>query len=128
MSWLPDWITGFDADNAARAAAADAELRRLNQAKRDAGIYDDAQWAAITEDYAGQLPFDPNAQRQDIQVTFTTAATDNAKRIRDGFKNLVNGAVWEALKTIPVSVWIIAAIALFFWLGGAKLLKGSLAK
>lgn len=38
MSWLPDWLTGYDQANATRAAAADAELRRLNQQRPRDGL------------------------------------------------------------------------------------------
>ena len=124
MSWLPDWLTGYDAANAARAAAADDELRRLNQAKIDAGYYSTAQAAQIQANYASQEPFDPNTQRQQIDTAFVEGLAES----RDQVKGFFNGAAWQLLKSIPLVVWIGLAIAIFVWMGGLSLLKGKFSK
>lgn len=55
MSLLPDWITGYDPENAARSAAADAELRRITAARIAQGdFYTPAEVANIRNDYINQ--------------------------------------------------------------------------
>lgn len=124
MSWLPDWITGYDAANADAAAAADATLRGLNADRQASGGYTAAQWAQVQRDYASQESFDPAAQRDSIDSAFAAGLEDG----RQNVKSFFNGAVWQFLKTIPLVVWIGAGIALFVWMGGLSLLKGRLAK
>lgn len=124
MSWLPDWLTGYDAANAARAAAADNELRAMNQAKIDSGYYSPAQAALINQDYATQESFDPATQRQEIDTAFVQGLADS----RDQVKGFFNGAVWQLLKSVPLVVWIGLAVAVFVWMGGLSLLKGKFAK
>lgn len=124
MSWLPDWLTGFDSENARKAALADDELRRLNQAAIDSGRYTPEQAAIIAADYAAQVQFGVDAQRSDIQDTFTAGVEEGRNSVKDFFNNVV----WQALKSIPLVVWLGLAVALFFWLGGPVWLKGRLAK
>ncbi len=124
MSRLPDWLTGYDSENARRAAEADAKLRAMNQAKMDSGYYTPAQAAAIQKDYETQVAFGEDAQRAEIDAAFVQGLAEG----RDNVKGFFNGAVWQFLKAIPFVVWLGLAVALFVWLGGLTLLKGRLAR
>lgn len=124
MSWLPDWLTGYDSANAKKAAEADATLRAIHQSEIASGKYSPAQIEAINADYQAQGSFDPLAQRDDIQATFNTAVGDQVKKLGDA----ANAGFFGFLKAIPISIWIIGGIALFFWAGGPALLKGRIAK
>jgi len=124
MSLLPDWLTGFDAENAESAAAADAKLRAMNQARIDEGFYTPVQAAQIKKNYETQFAFGVDAQRADIDKTFTDAVKDNTR----GF----NKGIWDIIKTllsaVPLSVWIIAGLVVFFMFGGLAQLKKLLPK
>ena len=131
MGLLPDWLTGYDRVNAEKAALADIELRRLNQEAIDRGDISAEQAKLIAADYASQdsfSPFNPDLQEADIDQTFTTAVKDNAKAIQKGAKDLINSAVWEALKSIPLVVWIGLFVFLVYYTGLFTYVKGSLAK
>lgn len=139
MSWLPDWATGYDAANADRAAAADAQLRQMNAVDYSPGgsIYNDAagQYGStyadslagkVAADYAAQdvsAPMGQDAQREQIQKEFDTTMQKKA----DGIFGTFFGGIFDVLKTIlkaiPLWVWIVAGIALFIWLGGGGWLR-----
>lgn len=112
MSWLPDWITGYDSENAQRAADADRELQRLNLERYGVPYVNQ-------DDYQG-----PQAARDSIDSAFVSGLEEG----RQNVKGFFNGAVWQLLKSIPLVVWIGAAVALFIWMGGLSLLKGKFAK
>ncbi len=124
MSWLPNWLTGYDEDNAIRAAAADSELRRLNDEAIANGRYTQDQIDAIQRDYQTQEVFDPNLQTQSIDQAFVSGLDEG----RNAVKSFFNGFVWQFLKSIPFVVWIGLAVALFVWLGGLSQLKGRFAR
>lgn len=139
MSWLPDWITGYDAANADAAAAADAQLRQMNATDYSAGgsIYDqvaatqgnaaaDALSGKVAADYAAQdvsAPMGQDAQRTQIQTAFDTTAQTKANGIFGTFFGGIFDVVKTILKAIPLWVWIVAGIALFLWLGGGGWLR-----
>jgi len=129
MSWLPDWITGYDAENADRAAAADAELRRINQENRDRGLYDDATWGKIQKDYETEVSFDPGQQRDSIDDAFKEGLDQGAGNISgfiSGAFNFVGKALSAVVLGIPFWVWLLVAGALFWKLGGLNMLKRKL--
>jgi hypothetical protein len=114
MSWLPDWITGYDAENAARAAAADAELRRINEERIARGEYSQAQIDAIRRDYEQQVSFDPATQQTQITDAFSQGLNEG----RSNVNSFLSGALGQFLKSIPTLVWLGLAVWLFVWLGG----------
>ena len=125
MSWIPDWITGYDAENAARARAADDEIRRMNAAKIASGEYTAAQAAAIQKDFSTDASFATDeAARQTIDQQFAEGAADGLKNV----KSAVNSTALGFLGAIPAAVWIILAVALFVWLGGIPALRGGLTR
>ena len=119
MSLLPDWLTGYDSENADRAAAADAQLRAINQARIDEGFFTPVQAARIQSDYDSQFDFGVDAQRADIDKTFTDSVKENTSAFNKG----VWGLVKTILSAVPLSVWIIAGLVVFFMFGGPALVK-----
>jgi hypothetical protein len=120
MSLLPDWLTGYDSDNADAAAAADAESRRINALNRDRGRLSEAAYEQTQRDFQTQEPIGQAAQRAAIDKAFTDELADRAKGI---FKTPLDVA-WETilaiLKAVPWFVWLGAAVAIFLWLGWGK--------
>ena len=144
MSWLPDWATGYDAANAEKAAAADAQLRQMNAVDYSPGgsIYNDAagQYGStyadslagtVAADYRAQdisAPMGQDAQRGQIQDAFDTTLQKKADGIFGTFFGGLFDVIKTILKAIPFWVWIVAAVALFLYFGGAGWLRGKAKK
>ena len=153
MSWLPDWLTGYDAENAARAAAADAQLQKLNQADYERGgrIYNavaDARGVAAAEQnlatvlanrdreingtddgsYTGVGGYSEDVQREQIQTVFQDTLDVQAGKIIGGPFAAIGSFLKSIFKAVPWWVWLLGIVAVFVWLGGAALLKGILAR
>lgn len=123
MSWLPDWLTGYDAQNAAAADAADRRRAELDAQRYESG------WISLEEyQRRGQGGYGVSIadQRGDIQDTFNTAVAENAAALPGKISGSLSGLTWGILGSIPPVLWIAGAVALFFWMGGATLLKGRL--
>jgi hypothetical protein len=116
MSLLPDWLTGYDSENAQRAADADAALRQLN--KQQAAVYGPDWEAQVNRDYATQQSFDLQTQREQVDTAFTDELDARAKSIIGGPLGVVWSTLKAILKAIPWWVWLAAGVAVFFWLGG----------
>jgi len=119
MSWLPDWITGYDSENAKRAEDADARLRELNA--QYALDYGPTWQAQVARNYETQVPFDQATQRADIQTAFGQGIDEGRKNVT-GFISDAFGFVGKTLSSvvfgIPFWVWALGAVAVFGWLGG----------
>jgi len=125
MSWLPDWLTGYDAENAARARKADDEIRRLNAIKIDDGTYTKAQADKINADFSTDATFTTDESARDsIDQQFAEGLGDGV----DNIKRAVNGTFTGILGSIPWSVWLIVAVLIFVWMGGLSQLKGRFQK
>lgn len=115
MSWLPDWITGYDAENAARAQEADRQLREMGLSNYDAA-----------SDYV------PENQRGQIQTAFDEELDARANSIIGGPLRGIGDVLGSVLKAVPWWIWIGAALGVFGWLGGfswlAKITRGKLAR
>lgn len=123
MSILPDWLTGYDAENAERAAAADAELQRLNALRYTS----EADKRAVADDYARQGAIGTTAQRNEIDDAFTDKLDSQAQSIIGGPLGALWATVSAVLKAIPLWLWIVAAVAAFLFFGGGNIVR-SLAK
>jgi hypothetical protein len=137
MSWLPNWITGYDAANADAAQAADAQLQTLN-----AQTYanDPTLAAIVAENRSRELlgtpdgsstgigAYDAKSQTADIQDAFQAQLDAEAKSFL-GLPLGGLGSVLSALfKAVPVWLWLALGVGLFLWLGGAGLVRGLIAK
>ena len=123
----PGWFArfmGVDADNAARAAEADATRARLNAEKFERGEWNAQQYQAVQANWAASQ-FSPNDQMYEAAYDGLKEGADNITGAVKGPLNTAGGLVWNS---IPWWVWIVGAAALFFWMGGGALLKGRLAR
>lgn len=119
MSWLPNWLTGYDEENAIRAQQADAQLQAMNQQTYGTPY--------VGNDYG---TYGPAAQEAQIQEAFDTELQSQANSIIGGPLRGLGTVVASILKAIPLWVWLAGAVVLFAWLGGfswlAALARGSL--
>lgn len=61
---------------------------------------------------------------QQIDSEFGAGLSEGAANIRHSVDNISWGILKTGLKTIPITVWVIAAGVAFFYLGGSRFLKG----
>jgi len=112
---LLTWITGYDTENADRAAAADAELRRLNEAQ-----YTGATLDAVRANYASQEAIGRDAQTAQINQAFGEGWQQGQNNV-SAFVGRIFGVVGDVLKAvlfgIPFWVWLLAGLFLAWRLG-----------
>jgi len=131
MSLLPDWLTGYDAQNADAAAAADAQLQQMNATDYAPGgnIYDtiaandgtaaaDAAQAAQKKNAASAAPSGQAAQRTQIDQAFTSTLDSQAQAIVGGPLAVFWATVKSILKAIPWWLWLVILLVPFGYLGG----------
>ncbi len=137
MSWLPDWLTGYDAENAERAAAADLRLQNMNavdyapggsiyeRAASERGTaYADDLLDRVQLDFDSQSSFNPDDQRAEIDTAFVEGAAEGLKSAQDKFKGWLSSIGLGVLGFIPWWVWLLALGFLWFkYLGGSKTLR-----
>ena len=119
MSFLPDWLTGYDRDNAARAADSDAVRQRLNEEKLAAGSWTLAQYQQAAQQMTDSQ-FDADAQ---IAGAFTEEWNARRDALTAGASSFLSGALKDIWRAVPLAVWLLLAAGLFFWLGGAALIR-----
>lgn len=59
---------------------------------------------------------------------FQEGAAEGLKSIPGAVNSTLGATVGALFRSIPISIWLLGAVALFFYMGGAALLKGRLAK
>ena len=117
MSLLPDWLTGFDPQNAEAAAAADKRLQELN-----AQTYGPFYTPKDTQAY-GTGP-----GRDAVDQAFSDELDARAEGIFGTPLRVLGKVLSSTLFAIPMWVWLVAAGVAFWYLGGFTWLRGSLAK
>jgi hypothetical protein len=126
MSWLPDWITGYDAANAQAAAEADAQLQAMNAQDYAPGgrLYTPQNAAKVQADYASQAPIGVDAQRASIDQAFADGFSQGYQNVKNTFSDFAS----KLFGLIPWQVWLVGLGVLFVWMGGMVWLKGILKK
>lgn len=126
MSWLPDWLTGYDRENAQRAEQAEARLKVLNLS--DGLVYGPEWVEAVNANYAAQEQFTVEAQDDAIGTAFAQGAAEGLKSTQDKFKGFLNGLGLGVLGFIPWWAWLVAAGYLAWKLGAVDWLKRRIAR
>lgn len=133
MSLLPDWLTGFDSANSTAASEADAQLQVLNNAQYGPGgsYYTPETWTAVNANRDSELAnggYGPAAQQAQIDQTFTDKLDSQAQSIIGGPLGVAWATIKAILKSVPWWVWILGFVAVFFWLGGAAMVRAWVGK
>lgn len=118
-----------DTENAQRAAAADAKLREMNQAR--AAELGDAWKAQVDKNYSTQATFGVEAQTKEIDAAFGEGWNDGKKNISgavSGFFKVIGDGLSSVLLGLPAWVWLAAGVFIWGWLGfpGLSALKKKL--
>lgn len=84
----------------------------------------DAAYQQVQQDEASG---NVNVQQQELQAAQAGAAA-GLDSLSSGIQGVTSGLFSTLFKLIPWQVWLFGGVALFVWLGGLELLKGSLSK
>ena len=122
MSWLPDWITGYDRTAYEEGLQADAKNRALTEDLRNRGLITEQDYRAAQQHYDASAAYNPDAE---ITDAFDEGLNDGAANIRNTIGGAINLGIGTPLKLIPWQVWVALAIYVAWRLGA---FNGILAK
>lgn len=114
MSWLPDWVTGFDRENYEAGLEADRKNAAITEDLRRRQLIseDDARTAQLH--YAQSAAYDPDAA---INEAFLEGLDDGADNIRGAVGGTIDTVLGTLLKTIPWQLWLIGLVVAAWKLG-----------
>lgn len=122
MSWLPDWLTGFDRENYERGKAADAQNRQLTEELLEQGRIGQFEYKQAMAHYDAADAEDPDAE---IDSAFNEELNDRTAAVRNFASGGINAIFKSVFGTIPWQVWIGVGLYVAWRLG---LLKGIFGK
>ena len=124
MSLFSKLLLGVDLDEEQRRGeAADAALAALNREKYQSGEWTQSQFETAERNrLAGATG--------DVSDEVTTVFKDELKRgpqnVSAGINATLSGIVRTVVQAVPLSVWLIAAVALFVYVGGLEFVRRKL--
>jgi hypothetical protein len=133
MSLWSKIFLGTDLDEEqAKQNELDSQLAALNQDALNRGVWDQKTY--------DQAQANLEAGRVDVSQQVGEAAMEGAREgmnaeialVTQGIPNAVNSTlsagVGVIFKSIPISLWLLAGVGLFIWMGGLLWLQGRLAR
>ena len=121
MGLFDRWVIGIDLDaEQARSDALDKALREENQRDLASGAIDQAAFDLSNAQIAGGYI----DVRGEVGAAFQEGFNDGVNNISGAAGSLLN----LPFRLIPWQGYVIAAVVLFIYMGGASTLKGRLAK
>lgn len=127
-----NWLTGYDEENAQRAAAADAEIKRINAAKVASGYYNQAQAEAIARNAETDAYLDSIAAQTAIEESFDEGWQEGRENVSNAISGTLNRILADPLRAIigglPWWLWLAAGLAAFAYFGGFRWIKKALAR
>lgn len=122
MSWLPDWLTGFDREEYEKGLEADRKNREITEDLHNRRLISDTDYQAALDNYDAAAEYDPD---EDISNAFSQGFDEGADNIRNFLGDTINTTVGTPFKLIPWQVWLAGALYLAWQLGLFKgLVKG----
>jgi hypothetical protein len=120
-NWAAKLFTGEDpAELQAESDRLDAQLSEQNREAHERGAINDATYAETNENIArGKL---------NVDEEITGAFNEGLQEGVDNVRGTIGDIVTAPLKLIDWRLYIIAGIALFLYMGGAKYLRGLIPK
>jgi hypothetical protein len=125
MSWLSKLFVGEDLDQLQKDLDnQDQQLAALNQDRLNSGAYSDAVYAeAEAHRLGGKLDV-----TGEVSQAFNESIQDSVSGAAGVVKGVIKTPFDFLFKALPWEIWLIAAVAIFFYLGGGIYLKGILAR
>lgn len=119
--WADIFAPGAEAEGARLDAALDAQNKRL----LDKGLISTADYQSRAErlNQTSATHYD-----EQIAESFQDGAKEGYQNVTGAIKDTLKAPFQFAWDSIPWIVWLVLALALFWWLGGLVWLKGRLAK
>lgn len=122
MSWYQKVLYGVDLDEEqAKQNELDAQLKKMNDDALAAGKWDNATYQAAEQH---RVDSQINDVQGEVDKAFNSGLQDGIDNIRGGIGKTIN----FPFRLIPWQVYVIGAVFLFFYMGGAELLRGSLTR
>ena len=132
MSWfgLDKVLLGVDLSaEQERTNQTNAQIDLLNQSLVDKGIWTQEQADLAT---AERIVSDVRSGVADVSGSVNTSFLEGLKsgeqNLTSGISDSIARVIKDIWKAIPWQLWVVAAIALFLWMGGMSLLRGRLAR
>lgn len=123
MSWLPDWLTGFDRENYDAGVEADRKNRAITEDLHNRQLISDKEYQDAVDNYDEAAAYNPD---QEIGDAFNQGLDEGATNIRNAVGGTVNTLVGTPLKLIPWQLWLAGGLYLAWRLGAfSGLLKRS---
>lgn len=118
-----NWVTGYDAENAAAAAAADETSRRLATEAYSLGgrSYTPENWEAVQAGWTREGSFSREAAEAEIDKAFDEGWREGQENVASAIKGTINkvvgGPLVAILSGIPAWVWIVGLLYLAWTFG-----------
>ena len=126
ITWITSKVSGIDlAAEQQRGNELDAKLGAMNQEALATGRYDQAEFDQAEADRATGAVGNVNAAVTD---EFWVGWGEGETNIKNWLKKALEKIPNTILPAIPWQLYVLAAVALFLWMGGAGMLRGILNK
>lgn len=123
MSW--SLVDIFYPGETARSEDLDRQNRELNQRQLDAGMRT-PEWIAVQEEAFAKTG--SASYNGEILTAAGEGAVDGLKALPGRVRGVLDGVAGWSLAWVPWWGWLIGAGVVFWWLGGASMLRGILAR
>jgi hypothetical protein len=117
MSWLPNWLTGFDSANYDAGIEADRRNAQITEDLKNKGLITEAEAAQSQQRYTASENYDPYGA---IDDAFSQGLDEGAANIRRTVGGAINGIAITPLKIIPWQIWLAGGLYLAWRLGAFK--------
>jgi hypothetical protein len=119
--WAEKLFTGVDLEaEQKRSDDLDKQLLEQNQKALERGVYTEQQF----EESNGRIEAGAVDVDKEVGAAFAEGLNDGVNNVR----NTIGDVATSPFQLISWKLWIVGAIALFFYMGGAGMLKGILKK
>jgi hypothetical protein len=117
MSWLPDWITGYDRDAYEQGLEADKKNRAITEDLHNQGLITDKEYKEAIDHYDAAAAYNPDAE---INAATQQGLDSGADNIRGFLGGVIDKVATTPLRIIPWQVWLALGLYVAWRLGWFK--------
>jgi hypothetical protein len=114
MSWLPDWVTGFDRQNYEAGVAAEKKSQQLNEELYAQGAIGSVAHEQARKHYEADFAYDPG---QEIDKAFNDELSARTGAVRGAVGGGINAIFKSVFGSIPWQVWLGVALYIAWRVG-----------